>query len=128
MLIFVNDSKTELMKINPSETDYLFGLFQHGHMSYHLEADHDEEPTLQEMVAKALEILKKNEKGFVLLVEGGMIDQAHHANYAQMALDETVQFSKAIEYAKNNTNEEDTLLVVTADHSHTFTVGGYPVS
>lgn len=93
-----------------------------------MEADHSLEPTLTEMTAKAIEILGKNKNGYVLLVEGGLIDQAHHRNFAQMALNETEEFAKAIQYAKDATNEKDTLLVVTADHSHTFTVGGYPVS
>lgn len=93
-----------------------------------MEADHEVEPTITEMTAKAIEILEKNEHGYVLMVEGGLIDQAHHRNFAQMALNETEEFSKVIQYVKDNTDEEETLLVVTADHSHTFTVGGYPVS
>lgn len=97
-------------------------------MSYYMEADHELEPTLTEMTAKAIEMLEKNEKGYVLLVEGGLIDQAHHRNFAQMALNETEEFAKAIQYTKDITDEKETLLVVTADHSHTFTVGGYPVS
>ena len=42
-----------------------------------------------------------------------------------MALVETLMFSKAVETAVNATSEEDTLIVVTADHSHTLTMGGY---
>lgn len=79
------------------------------------------------MTAKALEKLKMNENGFILLVEGGRIDHGHHETRARLALEETVELHKAVEYVKKNTNEDDTLIVVTADHSHVFTVGGYPV-
>ncbi|XP_063695533.1 alkaline phosphatase-like [Culicoides brevitarsis] len=119
-------NRDELLKINANNTDFLFGLFSNSHMAYHMEADPSVEPTLEEMTAKAIEILQKNEKGFVLLVEGGLIDQAHHRNFGQMALNETQEFAKAIQYAKDATDDEETLIVVTADHSHTFTVGGYP--
>jgi alkaline phosphatase len=39
-----------------------------------------------------------------------------------------VQFDKAVQHVKDNTDEDETLIVVTADHSHPFTVGGYLVS
>lgn len=90
-------------------------------------ADEATQPTLTEMVQKAVEILKKNENGFVLLVEGGRIDTAHHDTLAQLALEEANEFQKAVECAKNNTNEEDTLIVVTSDHSTSMTVSGYMV-
>ena len=43
-----------------------------------------------------------------------------------MALHETVSFDKAVETAYKMTNPEETLLIVTADHGHTMTMGGYP--
>jgi alkaline phosphatase len=51
-------------------------------------------------------------------VEGGRIDHAHHDNLAQIALEEVMAFDKAITTALKMTKEEDTMVVVTADHSH----------
>lgn len=59
---------------------------------------------------------------------GGRIDHGHHDGYAARALDETVEFSKAIDLARKRTSEEDTLIVVTSDHSHTMSISGYSVS
>lgn len=59
---------------------------------------------------------------------GGRIDHAHHDTRPQRSLQETVDFSETIEKIRSQINEEDTLMVVTADHSHVFTVSGYPVS
>lgn len=115
------------MNLNIDENDKILGLFAHSHMQYRLLSQGLNQPTLTEMTAKALEMLSKNENGFVLLVEGGRIDHGHHETRARMAMEETVEFDSAVKYVKENTNEDDTLLVVTADHSHVFTVGGYPV-
>lgn len=95
-------------------------------MNYELQRNSNE-PSLLEMTQKSLEILKRNPHGFVLLVEGGRIDHGHHEGIAQRALSEIAEFEKTVEYVRNHTNEEDTLLIVTADHSHVFTMGGYAV-
>ena len=64
------------------------------------------------------------------MVEGAKIDHAHHATYANLALEETLVLDKAVEKAleklKNKGLLEDTLVIVTADHSHTMSLPGYP--
>jgi len=122
-------NKAQFDAIDPKTTDHLLGLFEPSHVHY--EADriaHDKagEPSLTEMTAKAIDILKKNHKGYFLMVEGGRIDHAHHAGNAYRALTETQQLAAAVQAALNKTNPDDTLIIVTADHSHTFTIGGYP--
>jgi len=59
-------------------------------------------------------------------VEGGRIDHAHHDNFAKLALSEAVRFDEAIAAALEVTSRDDTLIVVTADHSHALTMNGYP--
>lgn len=51
---------------------YTLGLFNDGHLSFELDKDSDstEEPSLAEMTEKAIRILRKNPRGFFLLVEG----------------------------------------------------------
>ncbi|XP_059607578.1 membrane-bound alkaline phosphatase-like [Phlebotomus argentipes] len=116
----------------PSDTEKVLGLFERSHMQYYLESQEKgsqkSEPTLAEMTRKAIEILKKNKKGFFLFVEGGKIDLAHHLLMSRAAIWETIEFSKAIKTARDMLSDEDTLFVVTADHAHTMTVSGYPVS
>lgn len=55
------------------------------------------------------------------------IDMAHHENFARLALDETKEFSKTIDIARRMTRMDDTLIIVTSDHSHTMTYNGYSV-
>jgi alkaline phosphatase len=78
------------------------------------------------MTRFAIERLRGNPQGFVLVVEGGKIDHAHHAGNAFRALDETIAFSDAVRVARELTSERDTLVLVTADHSHTLSFVGYP--
>lgn len=107
----------------------MLGLFADSHLEYKLLAKAaDRQPTLREMTSKGIEILKNNKNGFVLLVEGGRIDTGHHETRARLALEETYEFHKAIEYTRNVTDESETLIVVTSDHSTVLTVGGYMVS
>ena len=49
------------------------GLFEPGDMTYDLDRDPETDPSLTEMVDVAIKILKKNPKGFYLLVEGDLL-------------------------------------------------------
>ena len=60
-----------------------------------------------------------------MIVPGGRIDHAHHDNWAYKALDDTVALDDAIARALDLTDEEETLIIATADHSHVFTMAGY---
>lgn len=115
-------------RIDPRQTDHLLGLFERSHMEYEHDRPGDKggEPSLTEMTEKAIAILSKNKKGYVLMVEAGRIDHAHHAGNAYRALSEVVALSDAVRKALEKTKAKDTLIVVTADHSHTFTIAGYP--
>jgi alkaline phosphatase len=84
------------------------------------------EPSLSEMTAKAIDMLDRDPHGFLLMVEGGRIDQAHHLGNAYRALGETIEFANAVRVALLMTDPKDTLIVVTADHSHVLTMAGYP--
>uniref|UniRef100_A0A8D2CE12 alkaline phosphatase n=1 Tax=Sus scrofa TaxID=9823 RepID=A0A8D2CE12_PIG len=111
---------------DPSLT-HLMGLFEPGDMKYEKERDLSRDPSLVEMTEVALRLLSRNPRGFFLFVEGGRIDHGHHENIAYRALIEAVMFDTAIDKAGQLTSEEDTLTLVTADHSHVFTYGGYPL-
>lgn len=104
----------------------MLGLFNSDHLEYHLLANTTKEPTLEELTRFSIRILRKEPRGFFLFVEGGRIDHGHHDTKAHLALDETVEFAKAIKAAVDMTREEETLIVVTADHAHTLSISGYP--
>ncbi|XP_072014271.1 alkaline phosphatase, tissue-nonspecific isozyme-like [Amphiura filiformis] len=118
--------KSEFDAIDPPNVDYLLGLFSDSHMEYDIHPYFAGAPSLAEMTQKAIQILEKNPNGFFLLVEAGRIDHGHHAGAATLALTDTIAMDAAVTMAKSMTNDQDTLTIVTADHSHTMTFGGYP--
>lgn len=121
--------REQLLAVDTGTTDHLLGLFNASHMDYEADRVTDGtagEPSLAEMTAKAISILNKNNDGFFLMVEAGRIDHAHHAGNASRAFQDTVAFDKAVQVALERTDPSDTLIIVTADHSHVFTLAGYP--
>jgi len=101
-----------LKDIDPGTTDKLLGTFAD------IDMPRPYTPSLTEMTEKAIAILDKNPRGFFLMVEGGQIDRAAHANDAPNTLDDVATFDKAVEVALAFQAEHpDTLVIVTADHA-----------
>jgi alkaline phosphatase len=121
-------TKAEFDAFNVNSGKRLLGLFEDSHMEYEADraGDTGGEPSVAEMTDKAIDLLKKNRKGFFLMVEGGRIDHGHHVGNAYRALTDAIAMNDAIKLAMEKTDPQDTLIIVTADHSHTMTIAGYP--
>lgn len=106
----------------------VLGLFEPSHMVYDLDrlAGAGNEPSIADLTRAAITRLSQQDQGYMLMVEGGRIDHAHHGVNAARALGDTVAFDEAVATALALTSPEDTLIIVTADHSHTMTMAGYP--
>ncbi|MGE3467022.1 MAG: alkaline phosphatase [Pyrinomonadaceae bacterium] len=118
----------QFSRIDPKRDRQVLALFEPSHMKYEYDRPKDKagEPSLAEMTSKAIDMLSTNKKGYFLMVEGGRIDHGHHDGNAYRALRDTVALSDAVRLAVGKVNLKDTLIVVTADHSHTFFIQGYP--
>jgi alkaline phosphatase len=76
-----------------------------------------DQPMLDEMTRAALRVLAKDRDGFVLMVEGAHIDKQSHAMDAERAIDDTIEFDRAVEVARRFADDADnTLVIVLADH------------
>jgi len=105
----------------------LLGLFSPSHMTYMLDRKADTtEPTLSEMTAAAIDRVSADPDGYFLMVEAGRIDHGHHAGTAAYALSEAQELSRAVQVALDKVDLSETLILVTADHGHVFTIAGYP--
>uniref|UniRef100_A0A480PVF7 Alkaline phosphatase n=1 Tax=Sus scrofa TaxID=9823 RepID=A0A480PVF7_PIG len=122
---YVWNRRTFLQAAQDPSVTHLMGLFEPADMKFEAERDVSMDPSLEEMTEMALQMLSRNPRGFYLFVEGGRIDHGHHEGIAYMALTESVMFDTAIDKAGQLTSEKDTLILVTADHSHVFSFGGY---
>lgn len=115
---FVTD-KEEFMALTPADGKVVAWnswLQDSGALPYAIDMT-DNDITLPEFTGKAIEMLD-NDKGFFLMVEGGKIDWACHANDATSAVTNTMAFdqsiAKAVAFAEKHPDE--TLIVVTGDH------------
>ncbi len=119
-------NRADMMADAPDDKP-LLGLFYPSHMTYMLERPEDTgEPTLSEMTAVAIDKAAQDPDGYFLMIEGGRIDHGHHAGKAALALSETQEFARAVSVALSKVDLSETLILVTADHSHVFTIAGYP--
>jgi alkaline phosphatase len=139
-----------LNAIDTQSTDKLLGLFAYSNMNVALDKIDGrrnqskgikgrvvddfglpDQPMLEEMTTKALEVLQKHPKGFVLMVEGASIDkQAHNMDTERWILD-TIEFDRAIKVAQDFAQKDgQTLVIVTADHecSGVALIGGSMVT
>ena len=108
--------RAEVLALDTETQDRVAGLFGTDSLPYERDG-YGELPRLPEMTGIALRILDNNPKGFFLMVEGGRIDHASHANDLERAVVETIALSQAVAIAVDwAAIRGDTLIVVTADH------------
>jgi len=119
-------SKASELRALPSAGKDVLGLFTKSHMAFEADRDDSREPSIKEMTERAIDNLSARDTGYFLMVEGGRIDHAHHGTNAYRALTDTVAFADAVEAAVKSVDPSETLILVTADHSHVFTIAGYP--
>ncbi|MBH5372350.1 alkaline phosphatase [Bradyrhizobium glycinis] len=111
------------------ETSRLLGLFATGNMDGALDRKFlkgggvkkfPEQPDLTEQVQAALKILSKNEAGFFLMVESGMIDKYAHLLDMERAVYDTIMLDNAVRQTREwaRARGDDTLILVLADHNH----------
>jgi len=108
----------------------LLGLFSKSHIPFEIDRLNSAElraatPTLAEMAKVALQRLGSAPEGFFLMVEGGRIDHAAHANDGAAAIREQVAFDETIAIVLAFVEKNpDTLLIITTDHG----TGGFNVN
>lgn len=111
------------------ETRKLLGLFASGNMDGVLDrkflkgggvGKFPEQPDLTEQVQAALNILSKNENGFFLMVESGLIDKYAHLLDMERAVYDTIMLDNAVRQTREwaRSRGDDTLILVAADHNH----------
>lgn len=107
----------------------VLALFENSHMEWEYDraSDFGGEPSLADMTAKSIQLLSSDPDGYFLHVESGRIDHAHHAGNAYRAITDAEELDEAIAAALALVDLNDTLIVVSADHSHVFNIAGYPL-
>jgi alkaline phosphatase len=126
---------TELAAAAPKpETRKLLGLFNDGNMDGALDlkflkkgsvSRFPDQPDLTAEVRAALQILSRNDNGFVLMVEAGLIDKYSHNLDWERSVYDTIMLDDAVQVAKDfAANRNDTLIIVVPDHAHPISLVG----
>lgn len=93
------------------------GLFGEGHLPYLYDGRPAETPSLVDMAKAAVDFLSRSGEGFFLMIEGARIDHAGHANDIHRLIPEVLELDAVVEMLLEHPRlQEETLLVVTADH------------
>ncbi len=102
----------------PKGKEKVLALFTYSHFPYEIDRNQEEVPSLAEMTAKGIEVLANYQHGFILMVEGGRIDHAAHANDPVATIYDTLAFDEAVAeaYEFYQQHPKETLIVVAADH------------
>ncbi len=95
-------------------------------------------PTLETMTKATLNVLDNDTDGFAVMIEGGAVDWANHANQLDRMIEEQIDFNNSVQavvdyldanngLGTNGNNWSNTLLIITADHEcgHLWGTGGY---
>lgn len=109
-------SRNDLMTLPVSNTTKVLGLFTGSHMPYHIDKP-ENVPSLSEMTEMAIKVLEQNPNGFFLMVEGGKIDLACHANDPVATVSDTTALDNSVKRAADFYRQHtDTLIFVGGDH------------
>lgn len=129
-------TKTEMLAAaNDAKTTKLLGLYNTGNVDGALDlkflkkgsvAKFPDQPDVPESMNAALKVLSRNKNGFVLMVESARIDKYSHSLDAERAIYDAIMLDNAVKQAKQwaKANGDNTLILVTADHSHAVSVVG----
>lgn len=113
------DTTTTFRGYEPIAGDKVFAAFTSSHLPYEIDRQKDNStPSLAELTEKGFDLLKQNEDGFFIMIEGGRIDHAAHANDIASTVYDTLAFDQAVAKAVDFYHQfpEETLIVVAGDH------------
>lgn len=122
-------------EMKAAKSGKILGLFGLDNMNVYLDREvlknpktlgsFTDQPTLMEMTEKAIDILSKNPNGFFLMVEGACVDKQLHTLDWQRAVYDAIELDQAVSIGRRfAAQNDDTLIIVTADHSHGASITG----
>lgn len=129
-------TKTEMdAAASDGKTTKLLGLYNTGNVDGALDlkflkkgsvSKFPDQPDVPQEMQAALKVLSRNKNGFVLMVESARIDKYSHSMDPERAIYDTIMLDRAVQQAKDwaKANGDNTLILVTADHTHPVSVIG----
>jgi alkaline phosphatase len=105
-------TRVELEAIPAWRRAKVFGAFATGALAFQNQLDErKDQPTLSDMVRRAIELLQYNARGYVLVVHAGLMGSAARNNNAEQTLSETAELDRAVAVARRYAGERSTIIV-----------------
>ena len=123
----VVSSRAALENTDTFRTRPLVGLFSKGLMAHTNQPESgNQQPSLSDMVRRAVEILQTNRKGYVLVVDAALCTPASEENEAELTLKETLAMDEAIETAAAQAGQKSLVVAVGKHATGGLSLNGYP--
>src|SRR5437879_195714 len=105
-------TRAELEAIPASHRPRLFGAFSNADLAFTNQVeDRSDQPSLSDMVRRAIELLQYNAGGYLLVVDAGLMRKAAHDNNGERTLDETAELDRAVAIAQRYAGQKSTIIV-----------------
>ncbi|HEY8899759.1 MAG TPA: alkaline phosphatase [Chthoniobacterales bacterium] len=120
-------NRTELLEIPAWRAPRVFGVFQHGNLEFADVSDRDgSQPSLADLVRQAISRLQYNPKGYLLVVDAGLIAKAAHSNEGERMMREIVELDRAVGAALQYAGDKALIIVTGKQSVGGFRMNGYP--
>lgn len=121
-------NKAELENTPVFLTGPLVGIFSDAHMAFsHQKESGSQQPTLADMVQRAIEFLQTNRNGYLLVVDCALISEAARQNRGEQTLIETLAFDEALRTARRFAGEKTLIVAVGKQNIGGLQLNGYPL-
>jgi alkaline phosphatase len=120
-------SKAELETVPRWRRPKLFGVFSRTEFSYAGQvATGGEQPSLADMVRRAIELLQFNPKGYLLVVDAGLMRKAAQENNGERTFAETIELDRALATARDYAGNKSMILITGDSAIGGLTLNGFP--
>jgi alkaline phosphatase len=120
-------TKAELEAVPRWRRPKLLGIFSNAEMSFSDQVEaRGEQPSLADMVRRAIELLQFNPGGYVLVVDNGLMRKAAQENNGERALAETIELDRAVATAQRYVGDKSTVIVAGDTAIGGMNLNGFP--
>jgi alkaline phosphatase len=121
-------SKAELETAHGGDAGRVVGLFSGGALAFANQMESgSEQPSLADMTRRAIELLKSQRRGYVLVVDAALFTAACEGNQAERALREVLALDEAVSVAVREAGDKALVLAVGRHGTAGLTLSGYPL-
>ena len=105
-------TRTELETIPAWRRPKLFGVFDDGDLAFTNQLEQrNQQPSLSDMVRRAIQLLQYNTGGYFLVVDAGLMRKAAQENNGERTLSQTVELDRAVGIARSYGGPKSTIIV-----------------